>query len=58
MTGQGEIIMIDGEKYKGGYKNGNKHGSGTSSYVDGEVYKGEYVCPHPLLVNSDLTQGH
>ena len=50
--------MIDGEKYKGGYKNGNKHGSGTSSYVDGEVYKGEYVCPHPLLVNSDLTQGH
>ena len=33
---------VDGERYKGSYKNGLKHGHGTWTHPDGDSYKGKF----------------
>ena len=40
---------VDGERYKGSYKNGLKHGHGTWTHPDGDSYKGKF--------RSDLKRG-
>ena len=31
---------VDGERYKGSYKNGVKHGHGNWTHPDGDTYRG------------------
>ena len=33
---------VDGERYKGAYRNGLKHGHGTWTHPDGDSYKGKF----------------
>ena len=33
---------ISGERYKGSYKNGLKHGHGTWTHPDGDKYRGKF----------------
>ena len=41
-NGQCMIFYANGDKYKGGWKNGNYHGQGTMIYADGSKYEGEW----------------
>ena len=39
----GVMTFPDGEKYIGGFRNGNRHGRGTNTFASGEQYDGDYV---------------
>ena len=41
-NGQGTWTSTDGEKYVGGYKDGEKHGQGTYTWSDGRKFIGEW----------------
>lgn len=41
--GQGHLIAMSGDEYKGSFKDGKKHGRGTMTYAStGNVYEGEW----------------
>ena len=37
------FIFLNGNKYKGTFKNGKRHGFGTFTLVDGGKYSGEWL---------------
>jgi hypothetical protein len=42
-NGYGEILMLNGSKYKGQCSDGKRNGNGKMTYLNGNVYVGEYV---------------
>jgi V8-like Glu-specific endopeptidase len=42
VNGQGAATWSDGEKYVGGFKDGNRNGQGTQTLANGEKYVGEW----------------
>ena len=42
MNGQGILRLADGKKYRGGFLNGEEHGSGVAVDVDGTRYEGTF----------------
>ncbi len=41
--GKGTLTLPDGTTYKGGWKDGKRHGQGTLTLPDGAIYEGEFV---------------
>ena len=41
--GKGTMKYDNGNKYKGEWENGKKHGGGTYRYAKGNVYEGEFA---------------
>ena len=41
-TDKEPILLANGDKYVGEYKDGKQHGQGTYTYANGDKYVGEY----------------
>jgi len=40
MNGQGALTLLDGHRYVGEFKDGDRHGQGTMTLPDGTIQKG------------------
>ena len=40
--GFGEYSGFEGDNYKGGWRDGMRHGAGRATWPDGRVYEGEW----------------
>ena len=43
MDGEGTLISAQGDKYKGQFRDGQKHGFGIEILADGSRYEGSFV---------------